>query len=35
VDQLFALGHVSDATKILELAPEGMSIGWYPEGTAR
>ena len=30
MDQLFALGHVCGATKILELARRGMTSGWFP-----
>jgi hypothetical protein len=30
MDQLFSLGHVSGATKILELARRGMTSGWLP-----
>jgi hypothetical protein len=29
MDQLFSLGHVSGATKILEVARRGMSSGWF------
>jgi hypothetical protein len=31
MDQLFPLGHVSGATKSLELARRGMSLGWFSE----
>jgi hypothetical protein len=31
MDQLFSLGHLSGATKILELARRGMTSGWFPE----
>jgi hypothetical protein len=31
MDQLFPLGHVSGATKSLELARRGMSSGWFSE----
>jgi hypothetical protein len=31
MDQPFSLGHVSGATKILELARRGMSSGWFRE----
>jgi hypothetical protein len=31
MDQLFSLGHISGATKILEVAPRGMSSDWFSE----